>query len=171
MTRRSFTLVELLVVIGILAVLSALILGVTSRTRSKGQQTACLSQVHQLGLAIHLYADDHDDRLPRAARLGPDPIYQLPSLRQTLAPYVEEAALFHCPADRGSPTLFADVGTSYEWNTLLSGRMLNRTTLTIVGLELRTPMLGDAEAFHPDETRNVVWPDGHVTTSAEGLIE
>ncbi len=169
--RQRFTLVEMLVVMAIVGVLSAILLGVVAQARAKGRQSACLGQLRQLGIAIHLYVQDHDDKLPMVARLGPDSLYQLPSLRQALDGYGATAELFHCPADHDDLPLFQDVGTSYEWNTLLSGRKIDRTTLSIIGMQLRTPMLGDAESWHPNDTRNLLWPDGHVASSLEGLIE
>ena len=60
----GFTLVELLVVIAIIAVLIAIILPALARIREAAQSTACLSNMRQLAMMIHLYADDHKDRLP-----------------------------------------------------------------------------------------------------------
>lgn len=64
MRREGFTLVELLVVIGIVAVLVSILLPVLARAREKGRQTVCLSNVKQLLLALGTYAQDHDELLP-----------------------------------------------------------------------------------------------------------
>lgn len=62
--RAGFTLVELLVVIGIIGLLSALLLPALARAQSKGQGIACLNNLRQLAVATQLYADDFDGRLP-----------------------------------------------------------------------------------------------------------
>jgi prepilin-type processing-associated H-X9-DG protein len=167
---RRFTLVELLVVIVIIALVAGLLMTAVLRARARGREASCMSQVKQLGLAIELYVQEHDDHLPLCARLGPDPTYHLPSLAQLLAPYGAPAQLFHCPADGGADGLFAAVATSYEWNTFVSGRKVDRATLNLVGMKLETPILGDGEAFHPGGHRNFLWLDGHVSATLEVLI-
>jgi prepilin-type N-terminal cleavage/methylation domain-containing protein/prepilin-type processing-associated H-X9-DG protein len=68
---RAFTLIELLVVIATIAILAALMLPSLASARDKGLKTACLSNLHQMGLAIQAYASDNDGRIPYGPKAPP----------------------------------------------------------------------------------------------------
>ncbi|MHB1158345.1 MAG: type II secretion system protein, partial [Phycisphaerales bacterium] len=60
--KHGFTLVELLVVIAIIALLIAILLPSLQKARQAAYQVSCLTQQHQIGLAMAMYADDNHDR-------------------------------------------------------------------------------------------------------------
>ena len=70
--RSGFTLIELLVVIAIIAILAAILFPVFAQAREKARQTACLSNMKQIGTAMMMYVQDYDETLPRS-QFFPDP--------------------------------------------------------------------------------------------------
>jgi prepilin-type N-terminal cleavage/methylation domain-containing protein/prepilin-type processing-associated H-X9-DG protein len=58
---KGFTLIELLVVIAIIAILAAILFPVFAQAREKARQATCISNMKQIGVAWHLYAQDYDE--------------------------------------------------------------------------------------------------------------
>lgn len=67
---RAFTLVELLIVIGIVALLVSILLPVVGRARESARRTACLSNLRQIHAIFHLYAMENRDQTPIGYRSG-----------------------------------------------------------------------------------------------------
>ena len=65
--RRAFTLIELLVVIAIIALLAALLLPALAGAKLRAKRTECVSNIRQFLLAVHMYANDSDQRVPSGA--------------------------------------------------------------------------------------------------------
>jgi prepilin-type N-terminal cleavage/methylation domain-containing protein/prepilin-type processing-associated H-X9-DG protein len=89
-TLAAFTLIELMVVIGIIAILAAMLLPALSRAKDKARRIQCMNHLRQLGMAITLYADDNEDEFPPRARRASCWIVKL-------APYYLEPEILKCP--------------------------------------------------------------------------
>ncbi len=114
---KGFTLIELLVVIAIIALLAAILFPVFARAREKARQTACLSNMKQLGLSFAQYTSDFDEFFP----CGNDQCVGCTNRYgrgwfQQIYPYAKAHGVQSCPDD---PTKSASVNTfvlSYGFN-------------------------------------------------------
>lgn len=107
--RPGFTLVELLVVVAIAGILAGLLLPVLAQARDRARQSACASNLRQLGGAVTLYAQDYDEHFPQTHPTATpwsfpdDEITLTAPWRALLEPYVRSGGLFRCPTDAGVP--------------------------------------------------------------------
>lgn len=125
---HGFTLVELLVAVGIIAVLIAMLLPALSRAREGARQIVCFNNLRQIGLAMVFYASDNDGSYPFTAGIDqPSPLYAdwvywepgRDISQSAIARYLGGAAfdqnVLHCPSDNGARPRVQQLGTPPYW--------------------------------------------------------
>jgi general secretion pathway protein G len=173
---RAFSLIELLTVIGIIGILAALLLPALANAKNSARSVACISNLHQIGLALNIYVMDNRDRLPVCAGYLPSQMPLLPPITTTLFSNQKTNKIFLCPAD---PSIFPHELTSYEWDFWLNGApyaapewaviYTNEASVivnTLFGGRSETPIMGDADPFHIAHGqlmgKNALYFDGRV---------
>src|ERR671917_1270789 len=96
---RAFPLIELLVVIAIIAILAAILFPVFAQARAKARQTACLSNMKQIGTALMMYTQDYDENYPINHRGIPNSGGDFHGVwAMEIFPYTKNVDIFKCPS-------------------------------------------------------------------------
>ncbi len=89
---KAFTIIELIIVIGVFLVMFAFLAPVVEVTRERANNINCGNNLRKISLGLHLYASEHEDAFP-------------PDLAALYPNYVKEAGAFDCPGTKtvGTP--------------------------------------------------------------------
>jgi prepilin-type processing-associated H-X9-DG protein/prepilin-type N-terminal cleavage/methylation domain-containing protein len=104
-SRSAFSLIEMLVVVGIVALLVALLLPAVTQARRQAKMTSCASQLHQVYLASQTW------KIENERRGNPVPM-QATGWRTEYAPYVKDLRIYNCPEDQNVIDFKGDKGST-----------------------------------------------------------
>ena len=176
MARRAFTLVELLVVIGIIALLVGILLPTLNRAREAAKGIACLSNLRQMAVAAQAYVGENRGFCPPAtvsdatgdygwdfAKLASPPGKVVPGL---LWRSTDPLRIQQCPSFEGKSNSPGDPYTGYNYNTSYVGH-LALETLPYDPVAPPRPIKA-ASVRHP--TRTALFGDGQWSGGADKFM-
>ncbi len=178
--RNAFTLIELLVVIAVVSILAGILFPVFASAREKGRASACLSNIHQLGLGILQYVQDNDETYPNGVgQTSWGQIWYGEGWAGQCMIYIRSSGIFECPSDttpgsaQNSPVSYGyninyiDPGESYEQPTGLADGAINAPSRSVLLFEVANVTSNLAAPFEGAYTNNAL--GRNLSASGNGL--
>lgn len=95
MKNRAFTLIELLVVIVIIGIIAAFLVPALGKVRENARRAMCANNLRQIGMAFHMYIDEHNFRFP--GWNGNPSTRQFWYGNDVIGPYIDNNKVWSCP--------------------------------------------------------------------------
>ena len=158
----------MLVVITIIAMLASLLSPTARQMLGRARAAQCANNLHQMGIAIQVYAQDNNQKLPAIEPLPSqpvDPSAPLSSLHDALLRCMSgNEMVFRCPKDK---VRWPVEGASYEWCYPYNDDLVDVPKAWIFNVSpVKATLLWDYDNVHGDQggplTKNVLYADGHV---------
>lgn len=152
--RSAFTLVEILVVIGIIAVLAALLFPTLAGAKRSAHKATCTSNLRQIGLAVLLYEEANDEQMPVFDSNGAIDTYHRRHGPDPLAPFGTTEALYFC-ADRPHDAWESLLASAYQMRFSIAYNDKDNTQLI-------------ARRIRPDAESVIAFDPNHGTQPGHG---